>query len=227
MLQEHKDDLAAFLNGDPKGMQLPDYLINLAQHLTEEQAEVLKELQSLNSNVEHIKEIVAMQQNYSRVSGVVESLPVAELVEDALRMHAAALARHDVQVIREYADTPPVLVDKHKVLQILVNLIRNAKYALDEGDQRDNRLTLRVTKNSSDFVHVSVIDNGVGISPQNLPRIFEHGFTTRKEGHGFGLHSGALAAKELGGTLTVHSDGVGKGATFTLTLPCAPKEGTR
>ena len=225
LLQEHKDDLAAFLSGDPKGMQLPDYLINLAQHLTEEQAEILKELQSLNGNVEHIKEIVAMQQNYSRVSGVVESLPVAELVEDALRMHAAALARHDVQVIREYADTPLVLVDKHKVLQILVNLIRNAKYALDEGDQRDNLLTLRVTKNSSDFVHVSVIDNGVGISPQNLPRIFEHGFTTRKEGHGFGLHSGALAAKELGGTLTVHSDGVGKGATFTLALPCPPKEG--
>ncbi|MGD0651208.1 MAG: CHASE sensor domain-containing protein [Verrucomicrobiia bacterium] len=227
LLQEHKDDLAAFLNGDPKGMQLPGYLVNLAQHLTEEQAEVLKELQSLNGNVEHIKEIVAMQQNYSRVSGVVESLPVTELVEDALRMHAAALERHDVQVIREYADTPPVVVDKHKVLQILVNLIRNAKYALDEGDQRDNLLTLRVTKNSSDFVHVSVIDNGVGISPENLTRIFQHGFTTRKDGHGFGLHSGALAAKELGGTLTVHSDGVGKGATFTLTLPCAPKEETR
>ena len=138
LLKEHKDDLAAFLNGDPKGMQLPDYFVNLAQHLTEEQAEILKELQSLNGNVEHIKEIVAMQQNYSRVSGVVESLPVTELVEDALRMHAAALERHDVQVIREYADTPPVLVDKHKVLQILVNLIRNAKYALDEGDQRDN-----------------------------------------------------------------------------------------
>ena len=84
-----------------------------------------------------------------------------------------------------------------------------------------------MAKNSSDFVHVSVIDNGVGISPENLPRIFQHGFTTRKDGHGFGLHSGALAAKELGGTLTVHSDGVGKGATFTLTLPCAPKEETR
>jgi len=225
LLQEHKDDLAAFLTGDPKGTQLPGYLIGLAQHLTDEQAEILKEIKSLIGNVEHIKEIVAVQQNYSKVSGVVEALPVAELVEDAVRMNAAALAHHDVQVIREYADTPPVLADKHKVLQILVNLIRNAKYALDEGDQRDNLLTVRVTKNSSDFVHVSVIDNGVGISPQNLPRIFEHGFTTRKDGHGFGLHSGALAAKELGGTLTVHSDGVGKGATFTLTLPCAPKNG--
>ena len=227
LLQEHQDDLAAFLSSDPKGTQLPGYLINLAQHLTEEQAEILKELQSLSSNIEHIKEIVAMQQSYSKVSGVVESLPVVELVEDALRMNAAALARHEVQVVREYAETPPVSVERHKVLQILVNLIRNAKYALDEGGQPDKRLTLRVAKNGSDFVHVSVIDNGVGIPPDNLTRVFEHGFTTRKEGHGFGLHSGALAARELGGTLTVYSDGVGKGATFTLTLPCPPKEGSK
>ena len=225
LLQEHKHDLAAFLNSDPKGTQLPGYLVNLAQHLAEEQAEILKELQSLSGNVEHIKEIVAMQQSYYKVSGVVESLPVAELVEDALRMNAATLAHHDVQIVREYAETPPVLVEKHKVLQILVNLIGNARYALDEGGQRDKRLTLRIAKNGSDFVHVSVIDNGVGISTENLTRIFEHGFTTRKDGHGFGLHSSAFVAKELGGTLTVHSDGVGRGATFTLTLPCAPKEG--
>jgi PAS domain S-box-containing protein len=224
LLQEHKHDLAAFLNSDPKGTQLPGYLINLAQHLAEEQAEVLKELQSLSGNVEHIKEIVAVQQSYYKVSGVVELLPVAELVEDALRMNAATLARHDVQIVREYAEAPPVLVEKHKVLQILVNLIGNAKYALNVGGQHDKRLTLRIAKNSSDSVHVSVIDNGVGIPPENLTRIFEHGFTTRKDGHGFGLHSSAFVAKELGGTLTVHSDGVGRGATFTLTLPYERKE---
>ena len=224
LLQEHKDDLAAFLNGDPKGMQLPGYLVNLAQHLAEEQAEFLKELQLLSGNVEHIKEIVAMQQSYYKVSGAVESLPVAELVEDALRMNAATLARHDVQIVREYAEAPPVLVEKHKVLQILVNLIGNARYALDEGRQHDKRLTLRIARNSSDFVHVSVIDNGVGISTENLTRVFEHGFTTRKDGHGFGLHSSAFVAKELGGTLTVHSDGVGRGATFTLALPYERKE---
>jgi PAS domain S-box-containing protein len=225
LLQEHKHDLAAFLNSDPKGTQLPGYLVNLAQHLAEEQAEILKELQLLSGNVEHIKEIVAMQQSYYKVSGAVESLPVAELVEDALRMNAATLARHDVQIVREYAEAPPLLVEKHKVLQILVNLIGNAKYALNVGGQRDKRLTLRIAKNGSDFVHVSVIDNGVGISTENLTRIFEHGFTTRKDGHGFGLHSSAFVAKELGGTLTVHSDGVGKGATFTLTLPRPPKDG--
>jgi PAS domain S-box-containing protein len=224
LLQEHQTDLAAFLTKDPKGTQLPGYLINLTHHLTEEQGEILKELQLLQSNVEHIKEIVAMQQSYAKVSGVVELLPSVELIEDALRMNAAALGRHEVQVIREYAETPPVWVEKHKVLQILVNLIRNSKYALDEGGRSDKRLTLRVARNSDGFVHISVIDNGVGIPPANLTRIFEHGFTTRKGGHGFGLHSGALAAQEMGGRLTVSSEGTGRGATFTVTLPTKPTE---
>jgi len=225
LLEEHRGDLAAFLTHDAKGTQLPDYLIKLASHLTEEQGEILKELQLLQSNVEHIKDIVAMQQSYAKVSGMVESLPPVELVEDALRMNAAALGRHEVQVVREYGDAPLVSVEKHKVLQILVNLIRNAKYALDEGGRSDKRLTLRIARNGDDFVHVSVIDNGVGIPAENVTRIFEHGFTTRKGGHGFGLHSGALAAQEMGGTLSVSSDGPGHGAVFTLALPIKPKEG--
>ena len=74
---------------------------------------------------------------------------------------------------------------------------------------------------------ISYIDNGIGIPADNLTRIFGHGFTTRKEGHGFGLHSGALAAKELGGALTVESDGPGKGATFTLEFPIQRPKGAR
>jgi signal transduction histidine kinase len=116
------------------------------------------------------------------------------------------------------------VVDKHKVLQILVNLIRNAKYALDDGMPPVKRLTLRVTVTGDERVRIAVIDNGVGIPAENLTRIFEHGFTTRKDGHGYGLHSGALAARELGGTLAVQSDGPGQGATFTLELPVKPLE---
>jgi signal transduction histidine kinase len=141
-----------------------------------------------------------------------------------LRLNAGAMERHQVQVIREYFDVPPILVDKHKVLQILVNLIRNAKYALDDRGHSDKRMVLQIGQNGNNMVKISVIDNGVGIAPENLTRIFEHGFTTRKEGHGFGLHNGALAARELGGALIAHSDGTGKGATFTLELPRRPRE---
>jgi signal transduction histidine kinase len=175
-------------------------------------------LDSLRRNVEHIKEIVAMQQNYAPLGGVKEMVNVADLVENSLRLNEGALSRHEVEVIREFEDVPPLNVEKHKILQILVNLLRNAKYACDDSERADKRLTVRVA-NGDGRVRISVMDNGVGIPPENLPRIFNYGFTTRKGGHGFGLHSGALAAKEMGGSLTVHSDGPGQGASFTLELP--------
>ena len=221
LLREQADDLGSFLTTDARGKMLPTYVSTLAEHLTEEHTEMLKELESLTKNIEHIKDIVAMQQSYAKVSGMVEFLPMAELVEDALQFNAAAFARHGVQVVRDFKEVPPVAVDKHKVLQVLVNLMHNAKYAMDEAGQPEKRLVLSIGMNGNDRVKIAVKDNGVGIKPENLTRIFSHGFTTKKNGHGFGLHSGALAAKEMGGSLTAHSDGPGRGATFTLELPLA------
>jgi PAS domain S-box-containing protein len=218
LLRAHQNDLTNFFANDPKGRPVPDYLTNLAAHLEKERDDLLKEVSSLVSNIEHIKEIVAMQQSYAKTSGVLESLKMVDLVEDAIRMNNGAMNRHKVKVVRDFAEVPPVLTEKHKVLQILVNLIRNAKYACDDSGRDDKQINLRVADGGGS-VKISVSDNGVGIPPENLTRIFGHGFTTRKEGHGFGLHSGALAAKELGGTLAAFSDGLGHGATFTLELP--------
>ena len=119
---------------------------------------------------------------------------------------------------REFAEVPTITVDKHKVLQILVNLIRNAKYACDESGHADKQVTVRI-ESAPGGARISVIDNGVGIDPEVMGRLFGHGFTTRKSGHGFGLHSAALAASELGGSLKAVSEGLGRGATFLLTLP--------
>jgi PAS domain S-box-containing protein len=221
LLEEHAEDRAAFLTSDPKGRMVPDFLSQLAERLDSEQAAVLEEISSLRSNVEHVKEIIAMQQSYARVAGVFENIQLADLLEDTLRMNEGGLARHDVKMARDYNVLPPICTDKHKVLQILVNLVRNAKYACDDSGRSDKQVTLRATSGEG-RVRIAVIDNGVGIPPENLTRIFNHGFTTRKDGHGFGLHSGALAAKELGGSLTVHSEGLGLGAVFTLELPCQP-----
>jgi signal transduction histidine kinase len=218
MLQEHAVDLPAFLTSDPKGQKIPNYLTTLGKQLLSEQHQIVEELDHLRKNVEHIKEIVAMQQSYARVSGVAESVPLCELVEDAIRMNAGALNRHDIELVRDYAAQPVVTLERHKVMQVLVNLIRNAKFACDESGRTDKRMTIGVTAQHG-RLEISVADNGVGIPPENLTRIFAHGFTTRKEGHGFGLHSGALVAKEMGGSLIAHSDGIGKGATFTLELP--------
>ena len=223
LLEQHQADLAEFFTNNPKGRQLPGYLSKLAANLDLEQKEVVEEAGALTKNILHIRDIVAMQQNYASVGGLTEKLDLRDLIEDAVRINIGALERHQVKLEREYAELPPIVVDKHKVLQILVNLIRNAKYACDDSGRDDKRIVLRVTQENAG-VRIAVIDNGVGIPEENRERIFCHGFTTRKEGHGFGLHSGALAAREMGGSLTAGSEGLGRGATFTLEIPLTPPE---
>jgi PAS domain S-box-containing protein len=220
MLREQNGQLAAFLTTDPKGKLLPEYLANLGDQLAEEQVKLVEKMDAVARNIEHIKEIVAMQQSYARVSGAYEQLPVADLVEDALRINIAAFDRHGIELIRQFDENlPTVCVDRHKVLQILINLFRNAKHAMEGMRKEDKRLCIRISMATPERLKVSIQDNGMGIPPENLTRIFNHGFTTKKNGHGFGLHSGANAAKEMGGSLVGYSDGAGKGAEFVLELP--------
>lgn len=220
LLNQHEDDLAGFFTSDERGARLPRFLMNLATHLSTEREEQQREMQSLIENIEHVKEIVSTQQNYARVRGATESLDVLALVRDAIQINDAALSRQGVTTETDFIEVRHVIADKHKILQILVNLIGNARQALAESDRTDQKLTLTVEP-EGDMVSVCVRDNGIGIASENLKKIFSHGFTTKKEGHGFGLHSSALAAQELGGSLSVHSDGVGSGAAFTLRLPAA------
>jgi PAS domain S-box-containing protein len=222
LLRENAGKLEAFLESDPKGKCIPEYLEVTARTAEEEKRFLVAELRQLRKHIEHVNQIVAMQQSYAKVAGLEENVDVLHLVEDAIQINAAALDRHEVHLERELTPVPPVVVDKHKVLQILVNLISNAKYALSAVERSDKRVTIRVSATEANGVSIQVIDNGVGIQAEHLTRIFAHGFTTRRNGHGFGLHSGALAAKELGGSLTVQSDGPGHGALFTLTLPPHP-----
>ena len=222
MLREQDGRLAEYLTTDPKGRLIPEFLITVSDELAGEQAELIAKMELVGKHIEHIKEIVAMQQNYAKVSGVFENLSVRELVEDALRLNVAAFERHHIELIRDFqADLPPVCVDRHKFLQIFINLLRNGKHAMEHVVEHERCMVIRVSLASPDRVKLVVSDNGIGIPPENLTKIFNHGFTTKKDGHGFGLHSGANAAREMGGSLTGHSDGPGKGAEFTLVLPTA------
>ena len=225
MLEEHRDDLPGYLAGEGRAEKMRTYVISLAERLASEQELVLAELTDLKRNIDHIKEIVAMQQSYAGVCGVIERQQLPTLVEDALRMHTGGLSRHKVSVVRRFEAVPEILVDKHKVLQVLVNLISNAKYALSASTAEERQLTLSVAEGAEGALRVAIADNGIGIPKENLARIFAHGFTTKKDGHGFGLHSAALAAREMGGSLSAHSDGLGQGATFVLELPLLPPDG--
>ncbi|MEH6352293.1 sensor histidine kinase [Pseudomonas sp. 3JA] len=221
LMKEHPDDLGDFISSDPKGRALPDYLDKLADALAVEQQGMIAELAQLTRRIDHIKEIVATQQSYAGNASVLEPGSLRELVEDVVRICDVSLARHHITLIKEFSDIPQMPLDKHRVLQILVNLINNAKQALDAGVNRPPQIILRLKVVDDGRVRVEVQDNGEGIAQDNLARVFEHGFTTRVDGHGFGLHSCILAAHEMGGDLTAQSAGPGQGALFILELPLA------
>jgi len=223
LLEDHADDLGAFLASDPKGKVLPGYLRQLASALVTEQNDAVKELTALSKNVEHIKEIIAAQQAHAGASRLLEKVQIGDLVEDALRINEEALKRRQMVVEKEIADVPELMLDHGRILQILVNLINNAEQAMDGVTDREPRLTLRVDLTPAQRLRICVADNGVGIETQTLTQVFVHGFTTKKTGHGFGLHSAVIAAHEMGGTLTAYSDGPGTGAAFTLELPVETK----
>lgn len=219
ILKEHEADLARFLSEDPKGNLLPDFLGSLAERLVSEQEAMLGELALLNRNIDHIAQIINVQQSLAQVGGLREMVDIGVLVEAALQMNASMFMRHHMEIVRDFEKLPEFWADKHKILQILVNLIRNAKHALADGGVDEKCLTIRVAASGVNSVAISVADNGIGIASENLVKVFEYGFTTKKDGHGFGLHGGALSAQEMGGRLSVSSGGRGLGATFTLEIP--------
>ncbi|WP_434697538.1 DAHL domain-containing protein [Pseudomonas sp. Z1-14] len=218
MMNEHATDLGQFITEDEKGKLLPRYFNELVDSIATEQGLLIEELAQLTKSIDHIKEIVTTQQTYAGAARLIEPLNVADLFEDALRMNSGALSRHQVTVIKDYQDIPMIMGDKHRLLLILINLISNAKAAMSNVEPpREMTLGVRIVDQTT--LCVSVRDRGEGIAPENQARIFNHGFTTRKDGHGFGLHSCALAAVEMNGRLQVQSDGPGQGALFTLEIP--------
>jgi signal transduction histidine kinase len=219
LMNEHADDLGTFLASDAKGRMIPGYVRQLAPLLVAEQRAVVDELGALTKSVDHIKEIIAAQQAHAGVSSLIESIRIQELVEDALRMNAAGLANHRVVMESGLARIPTLPLDRGRVLQVLMNLVRNARQSMEAAAHDGVQLLLNAEIVGDETLRIRVTDTGVGITPENLTQVFVHGFTTKKDGHGFGLHSAAIAAREMGGTLSAHSDGPGTGATFTLDLP--------
>jgi PAS domain S-box-containing protein len=222
LFEAHQADLGEFLQKDPTGIQIPAFLVNLTRHLETENRSLRDDMMGLSGHFEHIREIIVAQQSSARILGIVEEVSCASLVEDALRLAAESFERHHIGLARRVEISAMVRTDRHKVLQVLINLLKNAKDALLHLEKPNRLITVRAYFANPTQVAIAIIDNGTGIAPENLTKIFGHGFTTKKNGHGFGLHSAAIAAKEIKGDLTVDSDGLGHGSTFTLLLPVTP-----
>lgn len=219
LLRERGPEAPRFIAEDPRGRHVPGLIVEIGAGLRQCRANLDRELTSLSANIDHIRQIVAVQQSYAKAGGLTQSFDPAELFADAQRISRAAIQRHQIVIREDYPAERPVLsTDRHLALQIVVNLVQNAIAAVKTRSATDRLVTFRLTV-AEGRVRLAVSDNGVGIAPEDIARLFQHGYTTRKDGHGFGLHSGALAAANLGGSLRAASDGRGLGATFTLELP--------
>jgi signal transduction histidine kinase len=215
VVMQHRDDFSAFVRSDPRGQKLPEYLAQLAEVIVRDNRAVTAELESLARNVDHIKLIVAAQQDRVRPSEAIETFDVAGLLDDALRS-----ARCDeIEVTRRYDELPPASLDRHKLLQILIVLLANARDAVMTRKQGERQITVHARRGATGELEISVEDNGCGFDPGQIDKMFTLGFTTKPAGRGMGLHYSACAARELKGNLTARSAGVGTGASFVLALP--------
>lgn len=219
LMRKHEHNLGDYLINDPAGKKVPEYLEKLSRALFEDRQAILSKMGNLIEHLDHMKKIISAQQGYAKMGEVVELCQLHEIAETALSINETNLRNSGIEIVRDYAQLPPALVDRHQLMQILVNLISNAKHALEDLGADNRVLKLTLARKGENHIRIQVQDNGVGISRENLTRIFHHGFTTRKSGHGFGLHNCANAAQQMNGALTVYSEGIGKGARFVLEIP--------
>ena len=225
LMNAHQEDLGTYLTEDPKGKRIPTSLEKLGAHLVEEQQTVLTEMKGLVRNIRHMKQIIASQQTMAKSAGKVESIALVDVLSHAMEMSFQPEDAKWMTIHRDYQEVPPVLVDQHQLLQILVNLLRNAKQAMRQQGQEHHELRLRVKNHNNEKTSVvmTIQDSGIGIAREHLSKMFTRGFTTKQDGNGIGLHSSIVAIQNMGGSMLVHSDGVGKGALFTLIFPVQQK----
>ncbi|MGD9364505.1 MAG: HAMP domain-containing sensor histidine kinase [Desulfobacteraceae bacterium] len=224
-LMRHQGEmLPDYIANDPRGQKLPSYLSALSAHLSDDHQAITTGLNDLERHIQHIQDIVHLQQSYSRNIGLTERINITEVIDDAIALNLDAIKRHGIRIEKHLETLPKVLLERHKLLQILINLISNARQAFHNGNITHKRITISMYRPQPKTLCIRVSDNGMGIAHENLTRIFQHGFTTRHNGHGFGLHSSAIAASEMDGTLQAESPGRGRGATFTIELPIRTAE---
>jgi signal transduction histidine kinase len=219
LLKENEEHLAKFIKESPQGRRLPAYLISVSEHLAEESRQLYMDAMGMVQHIEHMRDVIALQQVHGRASQIEEAVDLAGLFDQSLALEGDVLRDHDIQIERNFADMPPVMLPKNLMLQVLVNLMSNARHAISAAGVKQRRIILSISQPQPGVAALAVQDTGCGISRNNLQRIFTHGFTTRKEGNGFGLHHAGLLVEEIGGKLQAWSEGEGHGACFTLEFP--------
>ena len=216
---ENSDNLADFLTHDPRGRSFTHYLAQATAKMSHDHEAMVNEVRLLHEHVQHVIEIIRVQQGQVCGQLLEREEKVNELMEDAMKINMGKNQQYEIEIVRDFDDCPYITSDRHKILQILVNLIKNAQEAVRKVDDRKRVIKLITRHREGEDIQLIVEDNGIGISREALTKVLQFGYTTKEGGHGFGLHSCLIAAKQIGGQLRVESGGEGAGARFSLSLP--------
>ncbi len=218
LLKENINNIENFILEHPKGKKLLEYYLELDPLFDEEKKETTLHINRMLNKLDAIKDVLADQQNYAGTASLTDHCDLVDIMEDALLVQKDGFAEFRLTTVKEFIDTPKITIQKTKLIHILVNLIKNAKEAMMEAPSENRTLTLSVFPQNKN-AYIKVKDTGAGIASENINKIFVHGYTTKKSGHGFGLHSCANYMTEMGGKIWVESEGQGKGSTFVLEFP--------
>ncbi|MDQ8204949.1 ATP-binding protein [Pelagicoccus sp. SDUM812003] len=223
LIERHSEQLDTFFTTDPKGRAIPDYLRRLALVMKDDFAQYQVEIDCMSDNISHVKRIISTQQAHAKTVEMFQEVNLPDIIDSAITMIMGDMEHTIYEVTRQFDDDLTIVSDKHLILQMVANFIKNAKESISEASPALGIISIEGRFNRDrTAIELRIHDNGVGISSENLKRIFTHGFTTKRDGHGFGMHSCSNSAKRLGGDLSIASDGPMKGATVTLTLPVKP-----
>ncbi|MEX0769919.1 MAG: two-component regulator propeller domain-containing protein [Balneolaceae bacterium] len=221
ILRKHIDEMEEFISNDPKGMKLMEYYLALEEPLKNEMSYVLQQSERLSDKINLISEVISAQQSHVGADIQADQTSLLEMIDNALTLLAGSIERHGIVIEKDLQATDPIVTQRSKLIHVLVNIFKNAKEAMADYTTNEKNITIKTWQGES-YVYLSVSDNGPGIKPEHLDKIFTHGFTTKKNGHGFGLHNTANSMNEMGGKIEVQSEGEGKGTTFILSFPVHP-----
>jgi len=218
LLREHIDHIDQFIFEDPRGKKLLNYYLKLEEPLRKEREDIVTQSERLDEKISIINDVITAQQSHAVSSQITSETVLSEIVESTLSLQEDLVEDYKLDVTTDLKATTPVIAQRSKLIHVLVNFIKNAGESMEENHPENKKLTIKTWEDSYK-VYLSVTDNGLGIKGENIDKIFSHTYTTKKKGHGFGLHSSANYMKEMGGKIKVSSEGRGKGTTFTLVFP--------
>ena len=227
MLRDQAPHAAEFFGQDPRGLKLIDYLISINDALQNERTDNKAEVLRLRETVRHIRDAISAQQTFAGRSDFRQDVELQPLLNEILKMNQELIRTSEVQVVVDLPALPELQLNKSKMTQVLVNLVRNAIQSMQDQPSDCRRLIISARCAEDDGIVIEICDTGMGFTPEVQAKLFTHGFTTKTDGNGFGLHHCANAIREAGGHVTAQSAGTGQGATFRIQLPhVMPKKTT-